>query len=335
MINNFDAIALLNKFIKTDKISNNVKISEQKGGLFNDVLKVEDEYKSWYLKKYLEQSASKIFSPPKISPEIRSQLAYFVQKECYHLNKDIKTVPDLFIDVDENILIIEGVLHPITMIDLISQNSFKIEHIELISKTIARLHAGFSGNSEICNDPIYRNQEFRDFKLKLQYQNMAEQLEEKCSNLIYHLLSTYKSQYFTVLHGDLNSRNIVVNSITQEVGIIDFEQSHVGNPIYDITYFLCEVYISCLNFENSELLFKSVEAFLKTYMEYNPDFEIINYLEEMKMHLAVQIIYRFLGPSRDSWTFYINENRKNHIMNYAKEMLVTKNEKHIDIFFQK
>ena len=309
-----------------------LKIEEQKGGLFNKVYKIEYGKKSWYIKRYLKQNTSSVFTPPKISPERRSKLAFEVQKECYCLNKIDRLVPNVFHDIETNTLIIEGMPNPMPMIDLIAINKITKNHGAYISKTIALLHKKFTRHL-YCSTAIYQNTEFRDFKLKLQYEEIANELGQEYSSIIINLLTQYKTELITVLHGDLNSRNIIVNGFKlSDLGIIDFEQSHIGNPIYDISYFLCEIYISCLYYNNINLLQEYVNTFLQTYTDINNTFSLKEYSKDLKLHLAVQIIYRFLGPSKKSWTFYVKE--KTSIINFAKKILSSNKEDYIDHFFK-
>lgn len=315
-----------------NKIDNNKQISigEQKGGLFNKVYKIEHADLTWYIKQYLDQNVSTIFSPPTISPQQRSKLAYVVQKECFEFNQDIKSVPEVLLDTNTNTLVIDGVSSPIVMIDLISTDCVKLEHLKAIAISIARLHGQLS-TSEYLTDPVFINKAFRDFKLKIQYYDIAEQLGGAYKAIITNLVQRYEQELITVLHGDLNSRNIIINETNDKIGIIDFEQSHVGNPIYDISYFLCEIYTSCLFFKQEQQLKDYVSTFLNTYIAYNDQFDLKEHAIDLKLHLALQIIYRFLGPSRASWTFYIQpEEEKQSILNYAKEILLSSNEPLID-----
>ncbi len=43
--------------------------------------------------------------------------------------------------------------------------------------------------------------------------------------------------------------------------------------------------------------------------------------EEFGKHLALQSAYRFLGPSRDSWTHYIDSDKKGAILDHCLKML--------------
>ena len=327
-----ELITCLCKHIPAIDDQTTLKVEVQTGGLFNKVYKIEYGKQSWYIKQYLKQNTSSVFNPPKINPEKRSKLAFEVQKECYRLNKIDSPVPNVFHDIETNTLIIEGMPNPILMIDLISTNKLIKNHGASISKTIALLHKKFTRHV-YCSAPLYQNTEFRDFKLKLQYEEIANELGQGYYNIILDLVARYKAELITVLHGDLNSRNIIVNGIdSNKLGIIDFEQSHIGNPIYDISYFLCEIYISCLYYNNINLLQEYVNSFLQTYIDNNNTFSLKEYFKDLKLHLAVQIIYRFLGPSRKSWTFYVKESE--NIINFAKGILTTCHDSCIDNFFK-
>ncbi len=330
-MNTTSLINLVEQFIEPNTLDKTTTVAEQKGGLFNDVYKISNHGKSWYIKQYMAQNSSKIFSPPKIAPTIRAKLAFEVQKGCYRLNKDIRTVPDVFLDENTNSLVIEGVLSPKDMVENMYKNTIDLAHISIIAKTIGRLHNQYHNDIKIIKDVIFLNEEFKDFKLQLQYYKIAEEIGGEYKGIIIGLAEKYKKQFITVLHGDLNSRNIIVNTDTNEIGIIDFEQSHIGNPVYDIAYFLCEVYISCLHFKNEKLLKDAIDTFLTAYIAENKKTDMNIYREDLKLHLAVQIIYRFLGLSRNSWTSYIElDSDKQIIINQAKKILLSKKEKYID-----
>lgn len=303
-----------------------IKIEEQKGGLFNKVLKVTHEDEIWFIKEYLDKNVSSVFSPPKISAQIRSELAYIVQNQSFLLCSVEKTVPKVHYYSERNTLFVEGVENPVDMINVISSGNIKLKHSEIIAKSISKLH-NYYLNSKECTNSLFLNSKFRDFKLELQYTQIASQLGGEYENIINKLSYRYKNQLNTVLHGDLNSRNIVINNNDDNIGIIDFEQSHIGNPIYDISYFLCEIYISCLFFKKIDFLKKYVFTFLNSYTKHC-EFELKEYSSDFKLHLAVQIIYRFIGPSKNSWTFYINNGSE--ILEFAKNILITNNEAIID-----
>lgn len=310
---------LLNKFLTTKLSETDIlEINEQKGGLFNKVYKITVNHSdTYYYKQYLDKEVSTIFTPPKIPSNKRAELAFIVHKKAEDFNIDINTVPNIFFDKESNTLIIRGIDNPIVMIDDISKNRVSLSHAKLIAKTISRLHKELATDNYRNND-LFLNEEFRDFKLKLQYYDLAEKFDKKIKDSIHELVEKYTRDRMCALHGDLNSRNIIINgNNNQKIGIIDFEQSHVGNPIYDISYFLCEIFISCVYFDKISLLKDYFSNFLKEYSLNNPNYNLSTHINDFKQHLAVQILYRFYGPSRDSWTFYVEDENK-LIINYLQ-----------------
>lgn len=149
---------------------------------------------------------------------------------------------------------------------------------------------------------MYKNTVFRDHELGWQYTNIAKELNSPQREVIHRLLEDYQTQTYCVLHGDINSRNIIIPKHKNQTGvIIDFEQSHIGNPVYDLAYILCEFLISGLNHVNNSLLIdKEIQSAMLCYLEFFDIFLVDNFQKDIILHLLIQAIYRFLGLSKDS-----------------------------------
>jgi hypothetical protein len=73
-------------------------------------------------------------------------------------------------------------------------------------------------------------------------------------------------QVLTQLDKD-NSRNIIASEL--EIRVIDFEQSHLGTPAYDLSYILCELLISMETFGAGSQFGKTLGAFLDRYFAHS------------------------------------------------------------------
>jgi hypothetical protein len=310
-------------------------IDSQRGGLFNIVYKVQSECDIWFFKRYVDAKVSTVFSPPEIPANLRAELAYRTHILCRNESLEHNHVPAVYLHQDTNSLLIRGIPNGVDFIEMLASGlnvNRIVSCINDIATCLACLHRVSYLNSYYIEEPLFCNTRFRDFKLEIQYDHIAAKLGGPLGKSIIDLVKRYKCQYLSVLHGDINSRNIILNSIVdEEVGVIDFEQSHVGNPIYDMAYILSEIFISGIS--NDLDLKKLVYVFFNSYIISFPGFPIGKYKNDFVLHLATQIIYRFLGPSHNSWTYYVGELQKITIMDYAINMLKTGSDSIVDSVF--
>lgn len=302
LLNYDDAVALLLQTVPAITPVSVPIVSEQKGGLFNHVLKVYCVGDTWFVKQYLDKNVSNVFAPPPSPKADRAELAHQVQAMAHRYTPEL--VPQVWLDAASCTLIVAGVAEAKELIHYFAGGDLQKRALNQIAQVLAHLHQQ-TFNRPICAEPLYRNEAFRDYKLSLQYDHLAGQLDKTTATAIRKLAAEYRQQQFCVLHGDPNSRNVVVNQGTGVVGVIDFEQSHVGNPVYDLAYILSEVCISGLFYGCPDLA-EVVTAFLDAYLHvFQAAQDIPGFYSDLAQHLGVQIIYRFLGPSRAAWTFYI------------------------------
>lgn len=312
----------------------NLGVYEQKGGLFNHVLRVEDPNsgRSWFLKQYLNKNVSAIFTPPKIPKEQRADLAFAVHElartfaEAAHLKT--LSVPVIKKDADTTTLIIDGIQNPRELINDFVGGRPTVENLADLGIILGYLHRETYEKSEYIHDPLFKNEDFRDFKLGLQYDAIAqhEALNSQESQAVQQLCDIYKTQAHCVLHGDINSRNIILSgSPNHKGGVIDFEQSHVGHPAYDLSYILCESFISGLYHGSDSAMAEGMKACLENHFRVFDWSRLPNMEEEFGKHLALQSVYRFLGPSRNSWTHYIEDEKKQPIIKLCLKMLTDEN----------
>ncbi|QEC73993.1 phosphotransferase [Arachidicoccus ginsenosidivorans] len=221
-----------------------------------------------------------------------------------------------------DLLVIQGVPYPKPLVAYLASGEVLWEPLALLMTGIGRLHS-IRAKEVFINNELYENTSFRDFKLQLQYYDLAAGMEASSAlkSSIIDLADRYKTQKYTLLHGDLNSRNVIINSKDNSFGVIDFEQSHVGNPIYDLAYILSEVYMACLyhGIDMDATMHRLIQAYTKS----NTTFDLKNHWVEFKKHLGVQILYRLHGPSKASWSFYMTDMKKRaHIIEVAKLMIM-------------
>lgn len=298
------------------------------GGLFNDIYRwvVGKENETghevaYYLKQYQNSHRSNVFMPPAIDKKIRCSLAFKVHRLFNTINDDLNITTRIHQMEQYDLLVIQGVNHAKPLIDYLASGEILGQPLALLMKGIARLHLT-GAKQAFIKDEFYANTVFRDYKLQLQYYDLAAGLEADADlkRAIITLADRYKTQKYTVLHGDLNSRNIIVNAQDKSFGVIDFEQSHIGHPVYDLAYILAEVYMSCLYHGlDADVL---VSRLLQAYAKSNATIDVGRIMGEFKKHLGVQILYRLYGPSKASWSFYMSDaERRLQIIEAAKALI--------------
>ena len=298
-----------------------VNISRQTGGLFNFLLRIETSHGIFFYKQYLDNELNAIYKPPEIPASVRAALAYTVQNLARESTQLVgKTVVPRIINFDRerNAFLMLEADGDKPLIDFLSDGRIPNAVLVQLPRALASLHQ--TTYRKFSQDPSYRNRDFRDFKLKLQYDDIASLLNEKESDIVLKCKEHYQNCLDCITHGDINSRNILVGE--QTIGIIDFEQSHLGAPAYDLAYILSEIFISLECFGGKNASNYVISQFLDNYFEYFHAADRDEVETEITTHLAVQTLYRFWGPSRDSWTFYVGESEKVRIVQRSRKLLL-------------
>lgn len=299
-----------------------IRIERQTGGLFNSLFRVFTTAGVFYVKQYLENTTNKIYGNlPDIPAKDRSELARLVQQmavEC-NVKSDEPVIPEiLFYDADRWTLVMAAAAADGVLIDCLAKGLIPEAFWEKLPVALAKLHAGTYNHSERNN--LLANRIFRDFKLALQYDGIAGFLTEDECQILFEAKRLHAASSACVLHGDLNSRNILIDD--HRLGVIDFEQSHLGDPAYDLAYILSEIYISLSAHGREAEICPAIGRFLDNYCE---EFTAVSRQElEMRItpHLSAQVLYRFWGPSRASWTFYVDEQKRATIIHQARQLLL-------------
>jgi Ser/Thr protein kinase RdoA (MazF antagonist) len=293
----------------------------QAGGLFNFLLRVETSGGVYFFKQYLNDVSNGVFNPPKIPASTRAQLACEVQELASAATRSLRgeVIPTIIrFDRARNAFLMTKAAGDRPYIDFLSTGQRPSVLFDQLPKVLGHLHQSTFG--KYSRESIFGNTAFRDFKLKIQYDDIAARLSEEQAKVVLRCKADYQARMDCVTHGDINSRNIMVGPDT--IGVIDFEQSHLGTPAYDLAYILCEVFISLEASGDSNEFGTVVTKFLDRYFECFHAADRDSVESEITPHLAIQTLYRFWGPSRNSWTFYVDEASKDRIIRRAQVLLM-------------
>lgn len=111
---------------------------------------------------------------------------------------------------------------------------------------------------------------FEDLRIEPFYQFTALQLPVS-EKFYQHLIDQTLRVTETVSHGDYSPKNVLVRN--GEVVILDYEVMHLGDPAFDIGFFLCQMLCFFNHVKNSrEEIKEAALIFWKTYSESIPEY---------------------------------------------------------------
>lgn len=298
----------------------NAKLTTVDAGVWNNVvLKAETNQGEYYYKQYRDFDTLTDYSPPTIPKELRAQIARRVQMlATASFTSNYQMVPAIIAHTKTSFLM-EAVPNAQSLHSYLVRGTCPKEVITTLPRALAKFH-----NHSFASHPDIRtlldDTTFRDYKLELQYEKMADIVGGIESKQLLDFVSDYKQIKDTLLHGDINSRNILVTE-QGTVHVIDFEQAHLGSSAYDLSFILSELYIASRQYKRRSSMRTICTEFVRNYFDALELRPIVDTAREATTHLAAQILYRFEGPSRHVWTGHIDQSIKAESIAFAKSLL--------------
>lgn len=223
------------------------------GGLFNRVVRVESSVGTHYLKRFTDAASSGDFPPLPTNASQRCLVA-----TSWH---------DLAIRASarEPGVAVPALLAVHTELDLVAMSQAHGEALydalvvdggggrgegsgprtgSVLQAVMAWLGALHSLPLEPRSMLMDASGPFKAFKVDLQYTRVLTELPHGLQDAGERFVADYLQRSDEPVHGDLNSRNIL--SLGGEVSVIDFEQGHWGEGVYDVAYLLSEYVIRTL-----------------------------------------------------------------------------------------
>ena len=137
---------------------------------------------------------------------------------------------------------------------------------------------------------------------------------EALKPVITKLINELEGDKTTIVHGDFSPKNIMVG-MDDQVYILDFEVTHVGNPVFDLAFLLA--HLLCKKFRTDEpleekLLGAAAERFINAY-------EVIRPIDSsLSLHTALIALARVEGKSPVN---YLDSNKQSALVSYTKDIL--------------
>jgi 5-methylthioribose kinase len=132
--------------------------------------------------------------------------------------------------------------------------------------------------------------------------------------IIDKLIAELEGDKTTIVHGDFSPKNIMVG-MDEQVYILDFEVTHVGNPVFDLAFLLA--HLLCKLFRTNEplqakMLIASADNFVAAYED------VREIAESLPLHTALIALARVEGKSPVN---YLDKQQQAQLVSYTKGIL--------------
>lgn len=278
------------------------------GGLWNLVISVESAHGKFVYKRYRPTPAPSGFPTAPASATELFETAVAVHRLAPTAAGAGIDVPELVAVNPERLSVLMRSTSPsTTALREHLQGSGPWPSIALaeLARWLARYHRVTHG--ELPGFALAQSLErYKLYKTQMQYNDVALRLGGVARRNLEALGRRYAAEKTCLVHGDLNSANVLAGDGGERVWVIDFEQAHVGTPAFDISYLLSEVMIAGHHragvYEPAAV---QAGQFIRAYQEQwgAGSSEVVSEHEVVE-HLLGQILYRFWGPSSARWTAY-------------------------------
>lgn len=279
------------------------------GGVSNTVLAITTPDK----KLVLKQALAELKVAEKWEADQRRAIVEANAIALFHkLSPD--QVPNLiFLDPERFILILERVPVGSTVwkTDLLN-GVINPDIAGVLGKTLAQWH-NFGETNKEARLQFIEDSLFEQLRVDPFYRFVAAK-NELLKPIIGKLIAELEGDKTTIVHGDFSPKNIMVG-MDEQVYILDFEVTHVGNPVFDLAFLLA--HLLCKLFRTNEpleekMLIASEQRFISSYEE------IRSISKSLSLHTALIALARVEGKSPVN---YLDSAQQEKLVKYAKGIL--------------
>lgn len=295
-------------------------LTEVTGGLFNRVLRGQAEKGGFYVKQLTDSARSGSFPP---LPTTRMQryavaLAWHEHALACATADDI-SVPALLAQSASASCIVMAEVDGQPLYDLLVSATGAVGQIEgHLTQIVDWLGLFHQRPMAGRNSLQTASDAFKRYKVGLQYFDLLPLLAPPLRDHAARFTEDYLRTTHDVVHGDLNSRNILV--APPRVAVIDFEQGHLGDGVYDLAYILAE-YVICCHVREHAAMETFIDAAWQRYVHRRPGMPADEERRRFDTHLGFQTLYRLVGPSRGVWSGHLDDRLKREVTKWSMKRL--------------
>jgi 5-methylthioribose kinase len=267
-------------------------------------LKVAEKWEADQRRAIVEANAISLFH--KLSPDQVPNLV-FLDPERFILILDRVPVGSTVWKTD----LLDGVINP--------------DVAGVLGKTLAQWH-NFGQTNKEARLQFMEDSLFEQLRVDPFYRFVAAK-NDLLKPAINKLISELEGDKTTIVHGDFSPKNIMVG-MDEQVYILDFEVTHVGNPVFDLAFLLA--HLLCKLFRTNEpleekMLIASAQRFITSYRE------IRSISESLSLHTALIALARVEGKSPVN---YLDKAQQDKLVKYTKGILGAGNSIPINQLFE-
>ena len=254
-------------------------------------LKVAEKWEADQRRAIVEANAIALFH--KLSPDQVPNLV-FLDPERFILILDRVPVGSTVWKTD----LLDGVINP--------------DIAGVLGKTLAQWH-NFGEKDKEARLQFMEDSLFEQLRVDPFYRFVAAK-NENLRAVISKLIAELEGDKTTIVHGDFSPKNIMVG-MDEKVYILDFEVTHVGNPVFDLAFLLA--HLLCKLFRTNEpleekMLIASAQRFVSAYAE----IRLIS--NSLSLHTALIALARVEGKSPVN---YLDKVQQDQLVKYTKGIL--------------
>ena len=254
-------------------------------------LKVAEKWEADQRRAIVEANAIALFH--KLSPDQVPNLV-FLDPERFILILDRVPVGSTVWKSD----LLDGVINP--------------DVAAVLGTTLAKWH-NFGESDKEARLQFMEDSLFEQLRIDPFYRFVAAK-NELLKPVISKLIKELEGDKTTIVHGDFSPKNIMVG-MDDQVYILDFEVTHVGNPIFDLAFLLA--HLLCKKFRTDEpledkLLSAAAERFISAYEVIRP------IAPSLCLHTALIALARVEGKSPVN---YLDSSKQSALVSYTKDIL--------------
>lgn len=285
------------------------------GGLFNRVVQVQSADGTTYLKRFTDTASSGDFPPLPTKASERCLVASRWHELALDASaREPRVAVPLLVAVEPklNIVAMEQAqgepLYDALLTDGSGTDTDTV--LQTITAWLGALHGlPLTPRPQL----LAASTPFKAFKIELQYNQVLSELPPGLRKAGKHFAADYLQRTEEPVHGDLNSRNIL--SASGKVSVIDFEQGHFGEGVYDLAYLLSEYRIRDLRLGIDPET--TIAAAWVGYCSARNQALDAEAWRRLRLHLGFQTLYRLVGPSHRVWTGYLDELMKDELRRWS------------------
>ena len=279
------------------------------GGVSNIVLAINTNDK----KMVLKQALAELLVAQKWEADQRRAIVEAHAIELFHKLSPEQVPNLLFLDSERFILILERVPIGSTVWKSDLLNGQIVPDVAaVLGKTLAQWH-NFGEKNESARSEFMEDSLFEQLRIDPFYRFVSAK-NEALQPVIGRLINELEGDKTTIVHGDFSPKNIMVG-LDNQVYILDFEVTHVGNPVFDLAFLLA--HLLCKTFRTDDmnqknLLAKCASEFISSYEAARP------IAPSLSLHTALIALARVEGKSPVD---YLDTEKKSALVAYTKDIL--------------